>query len=252
MGLLSVISICLSGFLNGVDVDILAMVIWVLAQASVFQFYDPAFLVGYGIGQTNGSLWTVFIEIQFYILIPLVYLGLTKLRIQTRMFNSTIFFMAVVFMGINRLYYSDYCASSSQCSGLLGTMFAPYFYMFLVGMLFQRYFNSLLAVFSGRFLHILGAYLVIAVFSKDYGYIKFGNSIDPLLFLALCCVVFSAAFSKKKFKPEFCTRMIFLGIYIYHMPVVNFFMYKGFISSPAFFFLTAMIVVVFAVLSWMM
>ncbi|MGB2964038.1 MAG: acyltransferase [Anaerolineales bacterium] len=46
---------------------------WVIAQLTIGQIYNPDFLRGYGVGTLNGSLWTIPVEIQFYILLPLIY-----------------------------------------------------------------------------------------------------------------------------------------------------------------------------------
>lgn len=43
------------------------------AQGSIFQFWTPDFLRGYGCGTPNGSLWTICVLIQFYIVAYLVY-----------------------------------------------------------------------------------------------------------------------------------------------------------------------------------
>jgi peptidoglycan/LPS O-acetylase OafA/YrhL len=44
-----------------------------LAQLSIVQFYNPDFLRGYGVGVLNGSLWTISVELQFYVMLPWVW-----------------------------------------------------------------------------------------------------------------------------------------------------------------------------------
>ena len=39
----------------------------------IFQFYTPSSIEAYGVGNPNGSLWTISMEIQIYILIMLLY-----------------------------------------------------------------------------------------------------------------------------------------------------------------------------------
>ena len=46
-------------------------ILFIFCQSSIFQFWTPNFLRGYGCGTPNGSLWTIGILIQFYIIIGL-------------------------------------------------------------------------------------------------------------------------------------------------------------------------------------
>ena len=46
--------------------------IWLLGQATVVQFFNPAPLRDFGVGVVNGSLWTIPVELQFYVVLPLL------------------------------------------------------------------------------------------------------------------------------------------------------------------------------------
>ena len=66
-GLLTTFSIMLSGYIDFEKISSIELLVWLLSQATIFQFYDPNFLGNFGIGKANGSLWTIYIELQFYI-----------------------------------------------------------------------------------------------------------------------------------------------------------------------------------------
>jgi len=72
-GISTVLLTSQSWYFNTIEVPSADIILWFLANISFFQFWDPDFLQGYGIGQANGALWTIFIEIQFYILIPIIF-----------------------------------------------------------------------------------------------------------------------------------------------------------------------------------
>ena len=47
-------------------------ILWLLSQSSFFTFWNPDELRDFGTGVVNGSLWTISVELQFYILVPLL------------------------------------------------------------------------------------------------------------------------------------------------------------------------------------
>lgn len=54
------------------------MSLFAFGQATIFQFWTPDFLRGYGCGTPNGALWTIAILIQFYFCAYFIYKWLHK------------------------------------------------------------------------------------------------------------------------------------------------------------------------------
>ena len=54
------------------------LLIYLGTQLSVFQFYTGDWLRGYGVGVPNGALWTITVDIQFYLLAYLLLKWLSK------------------------------------------------------------------------------------------------------------------------------------------------------------------------------
>jgi peptidoglycan/LPS O-acetylase OafA/YrhL len=252
-GVVSVISIALSGYLARIDANPKDLVLWILGQVTFFQFYDPDFLGGYGIGQTNGSLWTVFIEIQFYVLIPVIYWFFAHAGGTVRRLNAHLLIAIAAFLLINRYFYiypeTNNLVAVSKI--LLKVSFAPYLYMFLLGVFFQKNFEIAYKYLAGQFVTVIIIYIAVGFVLLEMFSLHLGNQISPLFYLPLCCVVFAGAFSYRETSHRILGRNdISYGIYIYHMPVVNLFIYLGLISDKLHLALAALITLVLALLSW--
>ena len=114
------------------------ILVWVLAQATIVQFYNPDFMRTFGAGVLNGVLWTITVELQFYVLAPLLdYLLERKTPI------LVVFFL--VALGTN-LYLHHLADGSSIGVKLLYVSFLPWVYMFLLGSL--RQFDEILSLSS--------------------------------------------------------------------------------------------------------
>ncbi len=197
--------------------------IWFLGQISFVHFYHPEFLKGYGIGVLNGSLWTIGIELQFYIITPFLY----RWFFLKGNINRNLIILILAFMLINLWFYqfrSDY--RDLLVYKLFGITFAPYFYMFLVGVFFQKNFDFLYKYLSDKGFVIFSLYLFYAYILYNQLNITLGNGIGPWLFFPLACMVFSLAYTKVNISRNLLKHQdISYGLYIYHMPVVNTFIY---------------------------
>ncbi len=73
-------------------------VAWLPAQLAGV-IYTPHFLANYGFGSYNGSLWTLPIELQFYIVLPLCYFLAPKNKA-----NYWFYALLLVFVALNFIY----------------------------------------------------------------------------------------------------------------------------------------------------
>lgn len=219
------------------------------AKASVFQFYNPGFMRNYGDGVMNGSLWTITVELQFYFCIPILYLLLKRFG----SFNSNwiLAITFVIFLLVNTVFNflsRDY--GEQIAYKLFRVSFAPWIYMFLVGVFFQRNFNFFYRHLQGRFIYCFIFYVVVALIFRNLG-ADFGNSVNPIMFLFLAALIFSAAYSRVNLAKKMLHGAdISYGLYIYHMPIVNYLLFTQYFSGYWAALVAALATIITALFSW--
>jgi peptidoglycan/LPS O-acetylase OafA/YrhL len=204
----------------------------------------------YGVGVLNGSLWTISVELQFYILVPLIYLvfGIGGAEGKSRALVLLVCFFLVFYL--LRLFYMP-THGESLVFRLFSVSFAPWFWMFLVGVVFQKNFKILHRMLSGRALVVLPVYILFAWYTADRFEFGLGNEINPVSYLLLASLVFSFAYTAPHIGRAFLRgNDISYGVYIYHMPVVNLFVFYGFVGAGGYIAAVVLITILLASASW--
>ncbi|MFT6716153.1 MAG: peptidoglycan/LPS O-acetylase OafA/YrhL [Saprospiraceae bacterium] len=243
----SIAAVFFTGYFSEVSFTAAKFLSWFVAQISFFQFYNVDFMRGYGVGVLNGSLWTIAVELQFYALTPILFYLFRKSKV----------FVAILLLGslaINFYIKPGWGYNwSSMPFKLLYASSLPWFYMFVLGFLYSQY--AFLREFASKvnvFL-LLGLYILSMNFVGSYE-VNGSNAINPVSVLIL--TVFLTKLSKVNLKLP--TRIqsfldnydISYGMYIYHMPVINVFLYTSLFTGLSNIFLVIIITFVFAFLSW--
>ena len=220
-----------------------------LAKASFIQFWNPEFMRGFGDGVLNGSLWTICVEVQFYVLTPLLYFIFGKGK---NVGNGILAFLMIFFMVANRaLYEMADTYSSHTIWKLYRVSFVPWLYMFIVGVIVQRNFD-----FFANFVQKVPAFAALAFyvgasyFLTKSGYAT-GNAVSPISFFIVCFLVFRFSYCKTQAVNQFMRgNDISYGIYIWHMPIINQFLYLGYGDAPEFIYYAIALTFILAIVSW--
>jgi peptidoglycan/LPS O-acetylase OafA/YrhL len=249
----SIATVISTGYFRSVRVEIAQLAPWVAAQLTFAQFYNPQFMRYYGVGVLNGSVWTICVELQFYVLTPVIH-QLCSATCKTKAkVNILILGLIGVFLVVNRSYFAQTLPhGESLAYKILGVSFIPWFYMFLAGIVVQKNLDFFRAILSGKFTIVLPAYLVFSMLVGIHGGLRLGNEISPFLFTALIATVFAAAFSNEGLSDRLLRRNdISYGVYIYHMPIVNLLLTLGYVGSSKALGIAIAATIALALASWL-
>ncbi len=223
---------------------------WWLPQMSGLWFDRPAFLRPIGTGILNGSLWTIPIEVEFYLLLPLIYL---LMRSRAGRGDIGLLLMAVLALSVvvhTCLENPRLFPSLRRYNTALDTL-VPYLWMFMVGVLAQRYWPFLRGAFAGRAHYWLLAYLCVAAAARWVGMPGRSTDMNPILLLPLAGVVLSGAFSMRELAERWLHHQdLSYGAYVYHMLVINVAVHFGFRGSVASGVIVLVVSFALAALSW--
>ena len=197
--------------------------LWIFCQSTIFQFWTPDILRFYGNGTPNGSLWTIFITIQFYVLIYLTYEKIEKLN-----WKQDIAVLVLCVFGNSFISFFDERINTIIFHLMLQTI-VPYLYMFYFGIIFYKYSDKLIDLCKKYFWPIVLLFIASSIWNKYINFIPHTYTTGTVLHVLMCCVLFFAFAYKYNFikiKKDYS-----YGIYIYHMIILNLFVHNALLDS---------------------
>ena len=191
------------------------LLLFALGQGSVFQFWTPASLRGYGVGTPNGTLWTICVTIQFYLAAWPFYRLMHGKRM--RAWVSGWFVScggSIVFQWV-----FESALGRETLTKLYGQTLIRYFWLFYVGMFVAEWYERVLPLcVKYAWVFLLAAMCFFHTSADIYaGYYVFWS-----LFLILGALGFAYRFPQIQIKTD-----ISYGLFLYQMTVVNFFVSHG-------------------------
>ena len=218
--------------------------LWWAGQMSIFQNVQATFLEPLRIG-LNPSLWTIPVELEFYIVLPALY-GILRLR--RHLGNMRLLATALASLAVQLLIVNS---PPSVGHTLLQMTLAPYLWMFLVGVSIQRNWSTVRGWLLGRAQWWGLGYLMLCVVAKWLHVDTGSNNMSPVYLLPLAGLIVSLAMSAPRLSDRILGHHDFsYGLYLYHMLVVD--LLLGFAAASGWASFTATIAVSLglAALSW--
>lgn len=195
--------------------DIKSILLFVLGQGTLFQFWTPGSLRGYGVGVPNGALWTIGVIVQFYIIAWFVYKIMKKQRASTWMIG---FFVT---LGISWLgtFVLQNVVKIEIISKLFDETVIKFFWIFYVGLYIAKFQDVILPVLKKYWFLLL---TIAFIFFWTEWDLYAGYYVGWSLFLVAGLIGFAYRFPSLSVSPD-----ISYGGFLYHMIIVNIFVTFG-------------------------
>jgi peptidoglycan/LPS O-acetylase OafA/YrhL len=221
--------------------------LWWAGQMSIFQNVQAAFLAPLSTG-LNRSLWTIPIELEFYMVLPALYRVLPrKCPGNMRLLGLALASLAIQLLIVN----SNHSVVHLRAYSLLGATLIPYLWMFLVGVAIQRNWSIVRGWLFGR-AHWWGlGYLMLCTAARWLNVDTGGNYMSPLYLLPLAGLIVSLATTAPQVSHRILRHHdVSYGLYLYHMLVID--LLVGFAAPSGWASIAAAIIVSLglAALSW--
>lgn len=248
---LSLLSVYQSGYLHNLEFHPGHFIAWVVSQVTFVQFYNPEFMRGYGVGVINGSLWTISVELQFYILTPLLFLFLNKANIKLVGFFLAALICINIFntnLGESSIVFNTHSnVENNFYKKVFNVTFLPWFYMYVLGAVIYKFDRFINLVKNINFFALLLLYVICYFFTEKLGW---KNNINPIAYAALILLILKCAYSFPTLSDNLLkSNDISYGIYLFHLPIVNYLLYKN-ISGYDGVLVALFFTFVLSILSW--
>jgi peptidoglycan/LPS O-acetylase OafA/YrhL len=187
--------------------------VWLVAQTTLGQAYNPALFRDIGVGVINGSLWTLTTEILFYCSVPILVWMERRFRFTVLALVGLSFTIYV----IGPLLWNEALYRQRTIFDILALTPIVWGWMFGFGILAVKRFD--LVQRGLKYLPIAGVPMAVMIsFGKGPLFATLGNRVGLVYFASYAALVLWFAFATPFVRLKFDLSY---GIYVWHMPIIN-------------------------------
>ncbi len=191
-----------------------------------------------GIGVINGSLWTITVEIIFYLIVPVI----VFIERKVKYFVFYLIVISLVTYYFGERVFSIMVYQEKSIYDFLKLTPLVWGWMFGIGILVAKYYGTLKNLIPSFYLLFIPLFFLIIVGLPGI-FNSTGNNLGLVYFLLYAGVILWFAFGVKVIPLGFDVSY---GIYIWHAPIINPSLVVGLDNPPLWFIVVFMI----SILSW--
>lgn len=199
------------------------MVQWTITQAVGWFVPEPGPIKGFGHGEASNPLWTILVELEFYLMVPLFYAIGKKLGLKPTLWTL----LAIGYL-INRFTPEAPGPEADWWMHVLAHPAFRVYWMFVLGALVRLHFDQIRPWIEGKALWWTLAHLGLVggiwAAGKPLGFSPagfWGTSANPISMGVLAMAILSWAYSAKGLSEKLLKgNDLSYGIYIFNMPII--------------------------------
>lgn len=214
--------------------------VWILSQLTLGQAYNPSHFRDIGVGVINGSLWTITTEMIFYLCVPVVVFF-------ERRFRYSLILLIIVSFTIyatGSFVWDKPVYRDKTFYDILSLTPITWGWMFGLGILAVKHFNLYQSYLKYFFIALPLMLAIILYKQNNILFNTYGNKLGLLYYVCYVTAILWIAFGIKYIRLPFDLSY---GVYIWHMPVINFLM----VTSMQSLWLSTVLTFCIATISWL-
>lgn len=198
---------------------ILEGIVYAVTQFLGLNFYTGAWLRGYGSGVPNGVLWTIPVQIQFFLLAPIF----AKVLKMSGKRKSGILVLGLAVASVLLQKSTQFLPEIT--GKLIRVTVVPYLYFLVAGMAVWYYRASLIPALQKRKWLLLLSYIIWKLMEDHLG---FPHVFDGVLYNTVTTLLLGAVLFAFAFCGSWRMRKdLTFGFYLYHMVFINLALHLG-------------------------